>query len=111
MKLNAVSNDTFFFENLKNGKKYKVNYDQIKYLKFNVYNQNLNQVGAIVFGGIGFTTSFFSLFAITVGEPQLKLMGAIGLAFSAPPLIIYAIFKSKLPKKIKTKKFHLIQNH
>jgi hypothetical protein len=111
LKLNAVSNDTFFFENLKNGKKYKVNYDQIKYLKFNVYNQNLNQVGAIVFGGIGFTTSFFSLFAITVGEPQLKLMGAIGLAFSAPPLIIYAIFKSKLPKKIKTKKFHLIQNH
>jgi hypothetical protein len=110
LKLNAVKNDTFYFENLKNGKKYKVNYNQIDYLKFNAYNQNLNQAGAIIFGALGFTTSFFSLFAVTVGEPQLKLMGTIGLAFSVPPLIIYGIFKSKLPKKIRSKKFHLIPN-
>jgi hypothetical protein len=42
LKLNAGKNDTFYFENLKNGKKYKVNYSQINYLKFNAYNQNIN---------------------------------------------------------------------
>lgn len=110
LKLNVVKNDTFYFENLKNGKKYKVNYNQIDYLKFNAYNQNLNQAGAIIFGAVGFTTTFNSLLFLIVGDPQLKLMGKIGLAFSVPPLIIYSVFKSKLPKKIKSNKFHLIPN-
>lgn len=110
LKLNAVKNDTFYFENLKNGKKYTVNYNQIKYLKFNVYNQNLNQAGAIIFCAVGFTTAFYSLLFLISGDPQLKLMGTIGLTFSVPPLIIYYIFKSKLPKKIKSKNFRLIPN-
>lgn len=110
LKLNAVKNDTFYFENLKNGKKYPVNYNQIKYLKFNVYNQNLNQAGAIIFGAIGFTTAFYSLLFLISGDPQLRLMGKISLAFSVPQLIIYGIFKSKLPEKIRSKKFHLIPN-
>jgi hypothetical protein len=71
----------------------------------------LNQAGAIIFRALGFTSAFYSLLFLIAGEPELKLMGKVGLAFSVPPLIIYSIFKSKLPKKIKSKKFNFTLNH
>lgn len=108
LKLEKVSNDSFYFSSLKNSDiKYAIPYQDLKFIKFYKKGEIPLKIGKYSFIAMGAYFTAFSAFAITRSffvTQWAKLNREVGLALLVPAslgFIIYTSFNGGLAPKLK----------